>query len=200
MSLVHKAQNTQGRGFSIIELVVVMAIFLVITSLVLINNNRFQGDIVLSNLAYDIALSIRQAQTYGLSVRGVGTTFTAPYGVHILGSVPTEYTFFVDAANPYQFEDAPGEKIESFQLNHGFIIYDFCAVAAGASNCSTSIPGGALNILFERPDPDAIITDGTGSRVNGVGVPYDEAQIYVQSPQGALRVIKVFSTGQISVQ
>src|SRR3989344_4615422 len=51
------------RGFTLVELMVVTGILVVITSLILANNTRFGGAVLLENLAYDIALSMRKAQT-----------------------------------------------------------------------------------------------------------------------------------------
>src|SRR3989344_6847475 len=74
------------RAFTLVELVVVLAIFTLISSVVLANHSRFNGSVLLGSLAYDIALSIREAQVYGLSVKqhtvaGVGQ-FQIGYGIH----------------------------------------------------------------------------------------------------------------------
>ncbi len=47
----------------------------------LANHERFNSSILLDSLAYDIALSIREAQVYGLSVRGINADFQVGYGV-----------------------------------------------------------------------------------------------------------------------
>ncbi|MFC1733488.1 hypothetical protein ACFL6I_24580, partial [candidate division KSB1 bacterium] len=72
-------------GFSMIELVVSTGIMIMITMVVLVNHAAFGGNILVGSLAYDVGLSIRQAQVFGLSVRefGIGTgTFDVGYGVH----------------------------------------------------------------------------------------------------------------------
>src|SRR3989344_9303934 len=56
---------TTERGFTLIELLVVTGILVLISGLVLANNTRFGGAILLKNLAYDVGLSIREVQVYG---------------------------------------------------------------------------------------------------------------------------------------
>lgn len=54
-------------GFTLIEFVVVMIIFAIMSSVSLFNYNAYRNRIEYTNLAQDIALTIRQAQVYGLS-------------------------------------------------------------------------------------------------------------------------------------
>ncbi len=72
-------------GFTMIELLVTVAIFALMTSVLLANYPKFSSKILLENTAHSIGLSVRQAQTYGLNVRGVrvGITDIFPtYGIH----------------------------------------------------------------------------------------------------------------------
>src|SRR3989344_5480115 len=85
------------RGFTLVELMVVTGIFVVITSLILANNTRFGGAVLLENLAYDIALSVRRAQVYGIAVRRFGEDdFSAGYGVNFTIGTPAVYILFAD--------------------------------------------------------------------------------------------------------
>lgn len=60
-----KKNNEQG--FSLVEFIVVLVIFSIMSGTSLFNFNRYQDSIQTTNIAQDIALSIRQAQIYGLS-------------------------------------------------------------------------------------------------------------------------------------
>lgn len=67
MKFFKKIQNKSG--MTAIELVVVMGIFAAISSTVLFNYRDFSSNIALQNLAQDIALQIKQAQTEAVSGR-----------------------------------------------------------------------------------------------------------------------------------
>ena len=56
-------------GFTLIELLVSIAIFIIITSVAVWNNSQFNSTILLTDLGYEIALSVRQAQVYGITVK-----------------------------------------------------------------------------------------------------------------------------------
>lgn len=80
-----KKHNSQ-RGLSFIELIVVVAIMGLISTIVLFRQAKFSSDILITNMAYQIALSIRQAEVYGLSSKKVDTgslitNFRSGYGV-----------------------------------------------------------------------------------------------------------------------
>lgn len=75
-------------GFSLIELMVTITIFVIITSITLTNYPKFGNKLSLDLLAQDIALSLRQAQISGSSVLGSRSGGTGSprvfgaYGVH----------------------------------------------------------------------------------------------------------------------
>src|SRR5690349_3018843 len=74
-----------ARGFTLIELLVVSAIIILITGTILFRQQGFSSATLLRSLSYSIALSVRQAQTYGISVRESATgsgTFAAGYGAY----------------------------------------------------------------------------------------------------------------------
>ena len=57
------------RGFTLIEMMVSVGIFALITTLIMVSGRSFGGSVLLTNLAYDVALSVRRAQTFGINVR-----------------------------------------------------------------------------------------------------------------------------------
>lgn len=60
-----KKNNEQG--FSLIEFIVVLVIFSIMAGTSLFNFNEYRDNIEQTNIAQDIALTIRQAQVYGIS-------------------------------------------------------------------------------------------------------------------------------------
>src|SRR3989344_1527823 len=179
-------------GFTLIELVVVTAIIVVI-------NARFGGVVQLENLAYDIALSIRQAQVYGISVQRLGaTTFSAGYGVHFNTSDPTANELFGEADGKGLFSVDENVPPSPFSMTHGYSIMKLCAPAADES---CLLP--KADILFKRPEPDAWISDGETSCIQSPGTPgdcKDSVRIVLVSPRGDTMSVIVEANGQISVR
>ena len=181
------------RGFTLIELVVVVAIMGVVSSIILANNSKFGGVITLRNLAYDIALSLREAQTYGISTRRFDTqggtvTFSSGYGIHFAGAPSTEYILFADANGDGHYTN--GEQVQSFTISKGFQVSDLCVTdSSGTQTCNQP----SLDIAFYRPEPDADIRVGTTNTL------YESATIKLTSPRGDTASVLVQLTGQISV-
>jgi len=205
-------------GFTLIELTVVIGIFMIITTVLLVNHTKFNSDIVLQNVAHHVALSVRQAQTYGLSVKGFGTgagSLFPGYGVYFSTTLPREFYLFADTNgdknmlnNPTSCVSGVDECSEKIVIksneyihalcgnlkNDGVSVFSTTDDVSGVSNCNTM---DALHIVFTRPDPDAELSGyiaGTGYES------YSDAEIVVASPNKDVRTIVVWSTGQISVE
>lgn len=181
------------RGFTLVELLVVLSILTVISSILLANHTRFNSTVLLTSLAYDVALSVREAQVYGVSVRQFSDDFQVGYGVHF--STSNSYAFFADTNANQIYDDGVDSIIRSYSLSRGHAIQSFCGVTSvGVERCSDSeTPITFLDVVFFRPDPDAIM------KSNEAGT-YSRAIITVSAPTGDTRTIEVASTGQISVQ
>jgi prepilin-type N-terminal cleavage/methylation domain-containing protein len=190
-------------GFTLIELLVVTAIVVVISGVVLANNTRFGGSVLLQNFAYDLALSIRQAQIYGIAVRRSSTgTFGAGFGMHF--DITTEagqksYLLFADT-NPSPtgnevYDSSQGELVETNNILRGYKIKALCTkeTSGGVWDCAAT----SLDLLFKRPEPDAYI------HINGQTEPgtlHSYSRIVVVSPQGDQISVLVEANGQITVK
>ena len=196
-----KVSPNRSGGFSLIELLVVLGMLVLITTVTLVSHFSFNSSIVLSSLAYDIALSIRQAQVFGLAVREYkdefsaipNPTFDTGYGVHFDSSTPKSYILFADTDRQLDY-DGVTERDEVFTIGRGNFISEFCATnSVPIEKCSSTGVITYLDIIFDRPDPEAIIKTNLGET-------YGSARIVISSPRGNERVIRIFSTGQISVE
>lgn len=192
--------NKKNKGFTLVELMASVGIFLVITTLVIVRHSQFSSTLLIENLAYDIALSVRKAQVFGLSVREVVTgsgEFNVGYGVHFDSEISDSYIFFADRNRNKKYDDS-SEIIETFGLKGGNSISKFCGMLTnGSEKCSSGAGSGSIkfiDIIFERPNPDAII------KSNVIGQAYTSAKITITSQQEKQWNINVVSTGQISVQ
>lgn len=180
------------KGFTLVELLVSVGIFTIITSVAAYNHSLFNGSVILTNLAYEIALSIRQAQFYGITVRQSAddsTRFDSGYGIHFdTVSAPASYILFEDKPAQDHVYNV-GESLNTFSIQRGNTISKI-VVSNGSGTTSKSL----VDISFIRPNPDTYITaDGIA------GVYYNNAELCVSSPQANKRKIIIEATGQISV-
>jgi len=171
----------------------------VVSSVVLINNNRFGGVVQLENLTYDVALSVRQAQVYGISVQRSGAgDFTSGYGMHFDIGNPQNYTLFADAGGAdkdgvYQ----SSEEVSPYTIRSGFTINKLCAPeGVDAASCREVL---TLDIAFKRPEADAWISANNNACSYGSGTCAVSARIVLKSPRGDAMSVLVGANGQISV-
>ena len=178
-------------------MMVVTAIFVVLTSVVLANNSRFGNVIILQNLTHDIALSVRESQVYGIAVRrydpssGPGI-FSYGYGVHFAPGTTFELFADVNANGKW---DA-GETVKQTTMSGGFTISDVCAPAG---DCGKS----RVDVLFKRPEPDACISVSGTVSLAGDGHCISTVQrtsVEISSARGDTAQVTIEASGQISVQ
>ncbi|MCR4276306.1 MAG: prepilin-type N-terminal cleavage/methylation domain-containing protein [Candidatus Parcubacteria bacterium] len=197
------------RGFTLIELMVVLAIIVVITSVVFTSQNSFNKTLVLSNTAYDIALTLRSTQTYGLSSRASGAASNVGYGIHLASGTRNSFIFFADTkpdASCSTPDCKPGDRIyastgvntdtlvQTYRLNNGITVGDFCAYPPSGSGSCASGSLTALDIVFTRPNPNALISGSNGASY----MTYSSACITISSQQGdTKRYISIAASGQI---
>ncbi|MES3030886.1 MAG: prepilin-type N-terminal cleavage/methylation domain-containing protein [Patescibacteria group bacterium] len=192
-----KLFHTRRKGFTLVELMISVGIFALMTSFLLAKYGTFNQSVLLTNLAYDIALSIRNAQSFGLNVRSVpGSTenFDAAYGVHFDTTIPGAYVFFSDPEKDGVYDDI--NEITTYTIKRGSVISGLC-VGSSADDCSGS--GGTqpetLDITFKRPNPNAIIKMNEDDEEV-----FQYAEINLRATDGSMKKIVVRSTGQIAIQ
>lgn len=206
--VMHKKENQTGRllntgGFTLVEMMVVVAIMTIIMGVVFFNSRDFANNANITNQAYKIALSVREAQVYGLSVRGYqdissgSAIFNMGYGVSFDTSSAsgknTSYSIFVDKDKNHEY--GLGDEIfETDPLEVGNTIYKICTTKAGmGSGFSFDCSSSRADISFLRPNPEAYFkADGRND--------FDSVVVVVKTPTGKMKQVEVYSTGQIAVE
>jgi prepilin-type N-terminal cleavage/methylation domain-containing protein len=187
-----------SRGFTLVELIVTVGIFAVITSTLLARNSKFNDETLLQNAAYEVALSIRQAQNYGINVQGQSGEFDKAYGVHFLKD-SSSYVLFRDLDDPPDnIYSGEKEKLEEFKLGRGYSIARICKYSGLEDPCRNSLSGDkeGVSVVFRRPEPEAIITPSSDGKPQ---LSIDSVAIELVSPRAGSRFIVVQQTGQIGV-
>ncbi len=200
------------KGFTLIEMIVAVSIFVVLTTTLLLNYNNFNKRLSLDTLAHQIAQWARDAQVSAMSVRRAATDAGAfpGYGLYFSRSTPTEFVFFADLDGDKRYTPPPPlvncgdpltecEKI--IKILQGNTVEKLCgessAVIAPSPDCGTFDNADNFDIVFTRPNPDAQLT---GDYAPLSPTSYARAEITVVSPLGHRRTIEIWTTGQISVQ
>ena len=206
------------RGFTLIELLVVLAIITTLVAIVFTSQSSFNKTLVLANTAYDIALTLRSAENFGLGSRASGSTVNVGYGVHFQAGTTGSFIFFADTdppvgagtCHPIIGNDpagpgaTPGDcvytssdyEVNEYVLGNGIFVKDFCAYS-GSWSCAS---GGliSLDIVFAQPNPEPSISkDGSYSTIPLV----TRACLTLASPSapsGPDRYVLVEPSGQIT--
>lgn len=194
-----------SKGLTVLELLVVIGIMAVISTVVLSHYPEFGGSLSLGRVARETALSVRQAQAYGLGVRGLtGSVQYPPYGIFFSQETPNEFILFADlndsgAGNGfYDPGDGCGsdntECVEQYDYSSKEYIAELCTMNGDSGDCDETVDD--FSITFKRPEPEAYIRSSAspsqlynGALVRLVSRKYPAKQ----------QLVRVWVTGQISV-
>ncbi len=195
-----KGENFKSKlsGFTLIELLITISIFVFMTALVMARYNDFYSGTLFKNLAYDIAITIREAQSYGISVKynEGSNSFDRAYGAYFPQGAGGEVFMLrlYNKSNNYIFEeDVEPEK--RYTLKHGATFNKLLISSTGNDDY---IPASNVAIIFQRPNPEAIIcvTVDTGYNCNT----YKFVKIEMKAANGVIKTVKVNSSGQIAIE
>lgn len=199
-----KSKRNLQAGFSLLEMVMVLSIFALLTAVVTYNYGAFNNQMVLTNLAYEIAMQVREAQVYSMGVKGSNNSFDSRYGLYFKAG-SASFISFIDAkplgSEPDGLCDlnnqvtcgactAPTECQKIISLPRNMIVEKFVDTTINASDLGTQ---GPIYITFKRPDTEAIIYNGITINNSGVG-------IVIKSPDNQRKKIVVKQNGYISVE
>lgn len=209
-----------------VELIVVLSIFSVMTSVVLFNYGEFQAKVDIKNLASDIALKIVEAQKASLSgllppfseQAQIDTTWKPSYGVYFStvddGNVDNKsFIYFVDLLSPdgsggniqnglFDASSCPGsgECLEKVTIlkNDSITGIKTCNGSGSTSVCNSI--ANPLIITFKRPNSGAIFRDSTtmiGPSLTGFE--YMQITVASQSSPSTTANINIYPSGRIQV-
>ena len=185
------------RGFTIVELVVVMGIFAGLASVVLFQFSDFSSNITLQNLAQQIAVQVKKAQTQGSLGQSPDLFFgtTPSFGVHFDVSNQNADSFFY-------FADRDGNKsrtgtlcggtaecLDEIVINTSDRITQLCV-----NDCKRSVD--ELHITYKRPNLTATFVTASPQVLGEI----NNAWITIESSKGDTKKIIVEQIGQIRIE
>jgi len=197
-----RSRRSSGKGFTLVELIVSIAIFAMMTALLVAKYSTFNQSVLLTNLAYDVALTVRTAQTYGLSIRAANDTddaFKYAYGVDFSTANNKEMILFGTQDDlTFNGEYLPHDFIVSrYSIKRGASIKSVCVKSTSSGACELN---DHVNITFKRPDPSANICaydESPGFIVCDPSFIY--ADVVLLGSDGSERTVKIRNNGQVSV-
>lgn len=212
------------QGVTLIELIIVVAIFGIVSSILLFNFSDFSTNVSLRNLTQEMALAMRKAQTYATSVRGANASALSSYPAYgISFSIENQTGAYVpNSKNFVIFADIPntgdivGNKLYDNNGTCGIPQSgDECVESLGIATADkivglTYIDGNGdvqyacgslsatcmVNVLFHRPSPDADICVVQGSTCEQIS----NLNVVLRSAKGLEKTVSVWNTGQISTR
>lgn len=186
-------------GFGLVELLVSVSIIVLITGVVLVRENSFNGAVALRNQAYNVAIEVREIQLSAVSAEGSGADFRRVRGIYFEDSAVSDRGRYIpfeeSTASPNGFWN-PGEETSTPQrLNNGYEIRDVRTVGGDP------VTSGTVSVIFVRPNFDARFFDSAGNELNASAL---EILVAREGSTGTdvdvLRTIEITATGQIGVQ
>jgi len=204
----------KSAGFTLIELLISIGIIGLITGIVLTKYSSFDSSTLLKSLAYEIALSLREAQVKSVSVvrnsnvANDPDAFNYPYGVSFDPSSTErkKYTVFRYASPdttviPSYNGSSPSEELLTFDIGRSMFIQDVCVLVGVNETCSSGGLIDRLDISFRRPEFKALFYASETSGGGNLSTQIVSARIIVASANGGDEFqIIVTQFGQIMVK
>lgn len=218
-----RAQASSKKGFTLVELLISVAIFVAMTVLLIAKYGNFNQSVLLTNLIYDVALVVRTAQTFGLSVansagQSADAAFESAYGVDFSTEPTSGDTKQPGNTRVILFADTESGAVgtsgvyspgldahqNTYNVTRGAKVTYLCV--GTETDCSAPDASNAtkVDITFKRPDPTAVICYKNDllplpSCDDSDGNPIQYAKIVIVGTDGSPRTLEVFRNGQVSI-
>lgn len=193
------------KGFTLVELMVVVSIMAIMSTLIIFNSSGLNSGVLLSNTVYEVGLIIRDAQVAGLGARVLsaegGVATTSNQGVYFDITNPEKIIFFADLNKSNNYTPLPPEESQIYNIENkraGKILKICKIITNPGTGTDTCTEIASLNIIFKRPNPEAYFY----TPISG-GATYEEyvgnVAINMGFNNGDCRSIVIYKTGAIQI-
>lgn len=141
----------RNAGFTLIEMLVVIVIVGVISSILIVNWRRNENQYQVQRIAQEIAQDIRKAQEMALN----GTQYNGQlpnknYGLYFSTSTPLSYKIFGDMNNNREYDGTGGNDflVADNSLQSGFEISSITVFKSGKGTQAATV----VSLTFTLPD------------------------------------------------
>ncbi len=170
-----------NKGFTVLEMLVVLSIIGIITGIVIFDVGSQQRNLALLRSAQNLSLNLRQMENFALSSKTFKTSgVPCGWGIHFNGAGSTSYIIFADKA-----------------INMNCSDRDFIRAADGSEDLEnvnidpqitfSNLSGGLSDVIFSPPEPSVVFVPNQTM-----------ATIILVNKKGATRTIIINKTGFIS--
>jgi prepilin-type N-terminal cleavage/methylation domain-containing protein len=206
------------RGFTLVEMLVVLAIIGIIMLVVITQQGTFSRTLLLTDTAYTVALSVREAQTYGLSSHLFSGDQNSAYGLDFTPN-SASYTEFgdtypaapgtpsaycpghaeADATKPDArpgncfYDSQQNELVRLYTFSQGYKIGEISALESGSA---IIFHPTEVDVTFQRPNTTTVLVGVIGVTKTALS----EVHILVISPQNNTECVIITQLGEISVE
>lgn len=177
-----------NKGFTVVEIVVVLGIMVIITGIMLFNVGSEKQNSALFRSAQKLSLDLRKVENYALSSKVFkDSKVPCGWGIHFNGAGSTSYIIFADTALFTNCSDrdykrsSSSEDLETVNLE------------AGVKIDNINIDNTISDVTFTPPAPIVSFGSIYGGRVN-----IDRIDISLINNKSSTRKITINKTGFIS--
>lgn len=198
LSKINTKTICSKKGFTLIEVIVVIGIMLIITGLTLFDGSRLNSSVSLSNTTYELGLMIRDAQVSGLGSKVVSDSSitTLNQGIHFDMTTPEKFILFADSAPNNIYDSLEQTEIYNIENKRAGKILKICKISPDGKSCGNTISN--LSIVFKRPNPEAYFYFKNGSSVEE-HVGNIAINLGFTGPNPDCRSIVIYKTGAIQI-
>lgn len=135
-----------SKAFTLIELIVVTAIIVLLTTLILSNYRAGDRQFALQRSAHKLAQDLRRVQEMAVSVQEFEGTMPGGYGLYLNKNQPAQYLIFADLNGDQRYSELVDGLVEEISLEKRINISGLSPLAHDSS----------LTITFVPPDPTTV--------------------------------------------